>query len=337
MRKNNPLTTVAAAAGMLVLIFDSKTAVAGAADGIRLCVQTLIPSLFPFFLLSILLTNSLFGQPIPLVRSVTRLCGIPIGSESLLAVGFLGGYPTGAQSVAQMYRSGKLTGLQARKMLPLCNNSGPAFIFGVLGCMFSKKYAVWILWLVHILSALGAAAILPATDGSATLNSSKAVRITDALEQALRVTALVCGWVVLMRIVVAFLDRWFLWMLPQSLQITVAGILELSNGCIRLGEIPQEGLRFLIAGGLLSLGGLCVTLQTASVADGLGLQSYFPGKILQCCISMMMCCLLQPLFPEQHQFSAVAPLFLTAAAISIVITVILRHKNSSGIMAVHGV
>ena len=48
--KTNKLACTAAALGMLVLILDSKTALAGAREGIDLCIRTVIPSLFPFFL-----------------------------------------------------------------------------------------------------------------------------------------------------------------------------------------------------------------------------------------------------------------------------------------------
>ena len=39
--------------GMLALILDGRTAIEGARQGIGLCLRTVIPSLFPFFVLSI--------------------------------------------------------------------------------------------------------------------------------------------------------------------------------------------------------------------------------------------------------------------------------------------
>ena len=47
---------------MLALILDGRTAIDGARQGIELCLRTVIPSLFPFFVLSILLTSSLLGM-----------------------------------------------------------------------------------------------------------------------------------------------------------------------------------------------------------------------------------------------------------------------------------
>ena len=94
---------------MLALILDGRTAIDGARQGIELCLRTVIPSLFPFFVLSILLTSSLLGSPLAVLRPLGRLFGMPDGAESLLIPAFLGGYPVGAQNVAAAFRSGQLT------------------------------------------------------------------------------------------------------------------------------------------------------------------------------------------------------------------------------------
>ena len=65
----------------------------------------------------------------------------------------------------------------------------------------------------------------------------------------------VCGWVILFRILIAFLERWFLWLLPASVRVAVTGLLELSNGCCALAEIKDFKMRFLLCSGMLSFGG----------------------------------------------------------------------------------
>ena len=101
MKRRRLLTGIGGCIGLLVLILDAKTALQGARQGVELCLKTVIPSLFPFFVLSILLTSSLLGSRIPLLRPLGRLCGVPKGAESLLIPAFLGGYPVGAQSVPE--------------------------------------------------------------------------------------------------------------------------------------------------------------------------------------------------------------------------------------------
>lgn len=338
MNKHNVCTAITAAAGLLVLILDGKTALAGAAEGISICLNVLIPSLFPFFLLSMLLTGALSGQSITFLRPAAKLCRIPEGTESLLAIGLLGGYPVGAQNVAMMHRAGQLSDGQAARMITFCNNAGPAFIFGILGNMFSTAAAPWLLWAIHLISALITGALMPARQGEKAVRpSASRLRLTDVLPQAVHVMGLVCGWVVLMRMVLTFLQRWFLWLLPLPVQIALSGILELSNGCIQLSEISHEGLRFIIASALLALGGICITLQTASVTQGISMRLYFPGKLLQSATSVLLAGAVQLTFPASMRCNCI-PILPICAVLALGCILTLQYsKKSSGIPAIIGV
>ena len=87
------ITGILAALAMLMIILDTKTAIQGSREGIRLCLQTVIPALFPFFILSGIVNNFLWGKHLPLLHPLAALCKIPKGSESLLVLGLIGGYP----------------------------------------------------------------------------------------------------------------------------------------------------------------------------------------------------------------------------------------------------
>ena len=63
---------LAAALAMLALILDSATSFEGASDGISLCIRTVIPSLFPFFVLSSMLTGNLYGLSGEILRPLGR-------------------------------------------------------------------------------------------------------------------------------------------------------------------------------------------------------------------------------------------------------------------------
>lgn len=315
MKRGNFHIALFSATGMLVLILDGKTALHGAITGMDLCIRTLIPSLFPFFVLSILLTGALSGQPLKWLQPIGTITGIPKGAESLLAVSILGGYPVGAQSISLLHQQGQIDSSQAMRLLAFCNNAGPAFIFGVLGTMFTDRKNVWLLWFIHIFSAFFVGAVLPKNQTTEIVQPIiRQIRITDALAQALKTMALVCGWVICIKIILVFTESWFLRFLPASMQIVISGITELSNGCLRLPELECEGLRFLIASFFLSFGGLCVTLQTASVADGISMKFYFPGKMLQCCISILLSCVFQFSFPPASRCNCPGVVLLSASA-----------------------
>lgn len=289
MTNKNRITGAAAALGMLILILDGKTALSGARSGIELCLKTVIPSLLPFILLSILLTGAFLGTNLPFLRPLGRYCGIPRGAESLLVAGFLGGYPVGAQSIAAAFQSGQLSRRDSERMLSFCSNAGPAFLFGMTAAMFPDRKTAWVLWLIHIVSALSVSRIFRAHNASeAVLTAAQSPSLSDSLTKTLRVMAAICGWVILFRVVTAFLSRWFLWLLPMDIQVAVIGLLELSNGCCSLNMVENVDIRFLLCSAMLAFGGLCVAMQTKSVTAGLSLRYYYLGKLLQSAFSLIL-------------------------------------------------
>ncbi len=289
MNKRNMIRSIAACFGMLLLILDGRTALAGMREGLDICLSVLIPSLFPFFLLSTLLVGALSGASLPLLRPLGRLLGIPSGSEQLLVIGALGGYPVGAQNIAVAHRTGQLSREDAARMLAFCSNAGPSFIFGMVAPLFSDWRLPWLLWAVQLGSALLVGMTLPGRSrADARINASKEITLPQALEQALRAMALVCGWVILFRLVLAFLDRWVFWAFPKAAVVLLSGLLELSNGCIRLLDIPSDSLRFLLASVMLSFGGCCVGLQTISVCGALPWGKYFLGKLMQAGYALLL-------------------------------------------------
>lgn len=325
MERKRLYSLIGAAFGMLLLILDGKTAVGSAQQGIDLCLRTVIPSLFPFFVLSILLTSSLLGASIPVLRPVSALFRIPSGSESILLTGFLGGYPVGAQCVSAAYRSGQLNRSDAQRMLSFCNNAGPAFLFGMIGSMFPHGWMVWLLWAIHIFSAALTALILPGgSENDASVSSSQPVTFTAALRASLSVMATVCGWVVLFRVLIGFLNRWILWLLPVWVRVAVSGLLELSNGCCSLTDVPNVGMRFLLCSGMLAFGGTCVTMQTVSVTGGLSLKQYFTGKLLQTLISLMLATGMQFLFLPDERCVYRFPIMLCSICITLILILFLQ-------------
>lgn len=280
---------IAASVGMLILILDGKTALLGMQDGVDLCLRTVIPSLFPFFILSNLLTNALTGVSLSILSPLGRLCKIPKGTESILLSGLLGGYPVGAQCISQAYQIGQLRKSDAERMLAFCNNVGPAFLFGMISSVFPRKWFVWILWGIHIFSAILTSFVIPADNISQMGKLGAPLKKTsDVLPSAIKIMAGVCGWVVVFRVIIAFLDRWILWMLPAELQVLITGLLELSNGCCELLRVTDIRTRFLICSVILASGGLCVSMQTLSVTQGLSPHFYFPGKLLQTLFSLIL-------------------------------------------------
>lgn len=286
--KNATICALTAGCFMLILILDSQTASKGAQEGLALCCQVVIPSLLPFLFLSTVFTNAMSQTSLPILRTMGRLCGVPNGMEGLFIPAFLGGYPAGAQCVAASWHSGCLSREDAEQMLFFCNNAGPAFIFGMTASVFSEKWVPWLLWGIQILSACFTAVLFrQGRVSTARCASAKQLPVSDSLHCALKSMAYICGWVIVFRILISFLQRWVLWFLPQTLQVIVIGLLELSNGCLSICALSDLNQRIVLSSVLLSFGGFCVAMQTKSVLQGLSMHKYMIGKATQTLICLL--------------------------------------------------
>ena len=325
---------------VFALIVDSQSALMGAREGLELCIKTVIPSLMPFFFLSVLLTNRLSGKKISMLRPLGRILRLPEGAESIFLIGILGGYPVGAQAISQAAQAGSLDRSNAKRMLGFCSNAGPSFIFGILGRMFSSPSSAWALWIIHILSAILVGVSLPGkvTAPVMTVQVTK-LSVPSALERAMKIMVNVCGWVILFRVLIRFLNRWILWLFPGIFQNVIIGVLELTNGCCALCDIDHEGLRFVLASCFLSLGGFCVAMQTMAVTEKIGTGMYFPGKILQTAVSVLLAWGYQALFLSYNHRMFISPIMIIPVLILLLTAgfYLKNRKNNSSIPQLSGV
>ena len=323
---------------MILLILNANTVVRSAQTGLELCIYTVIPSLFPFIFLSILLNNTLSHIDFKILHPLGKLLGIPPGAENLLLLSFLGGYPTGAQAISDRWHSGTLERHSALRMMGFCNNAGPAFIFGMLSGLFADKKIPWIIWLIHISGACFVGCILPkspAHEISSLKNSD--ITISAALEKGIKAITTVCGWVILFKVILGCITPYLCSIMGQTATIGICGILEISNGCLEAQNIPCEGLRFIYINTILSFGGLCVLGQTASVTSRLGLGFYVPGKILQAIFCLIVSQILQPILFLPEQRFIFNPYFLIILLLGALLMTwrLQAQKNSSIFCKIH--
>ena len=326
MNRRNVLKTIFSVLCLLILILDAKTALRGANDGITLCITSIIPTLLPFSVLSKLLCSTLLGKNIPILRHL----GMPKGTESIFLISLIGGYPIGAQCIDDAYKNGHITIEDARRMLGFCNNAGPAFLFGILGHLFPNAIHLWSLFVIHILSAHLVGIILPQKSRrSCILTCNNEPSLAKSVEESAKALASVCCWIILFRILLAFIQRWIGWMLTPTEQVIISGILELSNGCIALQSLNHSGTCFILASLFLSFGGGCVALQTVSVAKHCGIGEYFKGKILQSLISVFLATAIQSfLFCENDKLpSSVYLILIGCLGVLVYFSFFLRQKK----------
>ena len=300
MKNKRTLSVGFAGMGMMALILDASSALCGASEGIDLCIRTVIPSMFPFLVLSIFLTGQMFSLRLRWLRPLGRLLHLPENAEVIFLVGLLGGYPMGAQCIRQAYDTGGLSRPDAQRMLCFCSNAGPAFLFGIGARLLGNVRLCWMVWAVHILSAILIGMFVPAGKSRpVTTQEGPNLSLTDAVRRAAGVMAVICSWIVLFRILLSFLEKWIYPLIPGPASIALSGLLELTNGCAALMQLQSPEYRIVLFSAILGFGGLCVGLQTGAVLAGSGLQMgpYFLGKAAQGVLSGLLCMLILQWLP----------------------------------------
>lgn len=309
----NKLSIFAALCALAVLITASPQVMASAREGLRLCGELILPSLFPFFVVSSLLRR--LGLPARLGRHlepVMRRCFHASGlGASALLMGLTGGYPLGAACVAELLRTGQLRREEAEKLLTFCNNTGPAFLVGAIGGgVFRSSRLGLALYGIHALSALLTGFILRARESRPPASSAPLIHPETSLSQALpgavadSVPAVlsVCGFVVCFTVFTALLDaNGFLTAatallsartgLERSwLRALLCGFFELGSGVGALRGMATTPLNLALSAAMVGWGGLSVLFQTMAQFADLDVKSapHWAGRFLSACFSFVL-------------------------------------------------
>ena len=271
-------------ATVIIFIFTNpKTVQQGMVDGINICLSNLIPSLFPLFFLIGSLAEYIPAFRSKVTRRLFEVCGLINGTESLFLLSLISGYPVGAVSIKNRTAKKAINRDDACRLMGFCNNAGPAFIFGLTMTLFTTKWLAWIVWGLQIISSILVAVTLPKCKQEIQTSPLEyAPRpLTQIMLNSIKSIALVCGWVMIFQSIMALINLYAHNTLSPLALIIIKGILELTNGCIALGNVENEAIRFVLFNTFLSFGGICVWMQIISSADELISPTFFIGKGLQ--------------------------------------------------------
>ena len=128
-----------------MLLFP-ETVFQGACDGLLLWYQILIPTLFPYLIVTGLLLKTDGAAVVSrlLFRPFHLLFGTSFYGSFAVLSGFLCGYPMGAKIIADLLLQGKISLEEASYLLSFCNNASPSFIitFLVLNTIHQKAFCI---------------------------------------------------------------------------------------------------------------------------------------------------------------------------------------------------
>ena len=139
-----------------ILIF-SESCSKGAFNGISLCLNVLVPSLFPFMAASSFIVKSGLAQKIgkPFGKITKALFGLSGSFAPVILLSMLGGYPVGAKGISELAKSGAVSHKEAAKAALFSVCAGPGFIINFVGqSLYNSKTIGLIILCSQIISVI---------------------------------------------------------------------------------------------------------------------------------------------------------------------------------------
>lgn len=290
----------------VMLLFPSEV-FEGAKSGLLLWFLTVLPTLFPFLLISRLLLDSCACSLLNklLAPVISRLFGISAQGSFAFIVGFLCGYPMGAKITADLFHARQISKAEASYLLSFCNNTSPAFLihYIVLGYFQNPRLifpSVLILYGTPILLTFFFRikkhfASSNTTDITSPFTISKipSCSLDFCLMDSSEAIVKIGGYIILFSVILNLLQK-----LPIShpfYQLFLLPSLELTNGCVLNKTITAQTIPlsfpiyYSLCMGHTAFGGWCALFQTGSMINGSGLSlnSYARKKLVTALVTSL--------------------------------------------------
>ena len=305
----------------VALVVFSKSNLSAAKNGLTLWATAVVPSLFPFFVVTELLsrTNVVYYLGKWCNKIMRPIFNVPGEGAFAFIMGLISGYPVGAKIVASLRQQGACSKEEGDRMLAFTNNSGPLFIISSVGiALFGDTKTGLLLLATHILACITVGIILAQfskknkvyvsasyaasahTKNEPITFSQLGSLLGSSIQHSISTILMIGGFVVIFSVIISVLQHSniltgmskltlpFLSALGFSNNFAVpiaSGMLELTNGVSLVAQIPIKAIsqNVILCAFLLGFGGVSVMLQVFSLLEGtdLSIKTYIKGKFLQ--------------------------------------------------------
>lgn len=286
------------AACLALILYYSDCAIEYMSAGLRLCARTVIPSLFPFMVISGLTVSAGLGELLGRLceGSVRRLFGVSGEAACALLLGAVCGFPIGAKTVMALLDVGHISRREAERLLCFCNSPSSAFLISAVGIsLYSSRLAGVIFYFVTLSAAVavGIAAKLifgrvTSRDGAEGHLRRPPVPGLDSFTAAVSDAAVgmltVCAYVVFFSAVMGCLGQLLRQLgCPDALCALLYGLVELSGGVSAASALELGATRVMMTAFIIGWSGLSVHFQIMSLCRGrgIGFRGYFVAKLCQ--------------------------------------------------------
>ena len=264
------IITILIAIIILFSVFNA-TVSSSVKASLYMCYNSVIPALFPFFVLAEFITS---------IFMATNLNPYVFAFIS----GLISGFPTGTQNVCNLYKNNKITKEKATALLHSTANASPAYVVAFVGaCLIKSKSIGYILLLSQIICSIICACSFKVFKKSKTTNITL-LNVTEIATKSVvgSVSAIlnVCGYIVFMGIFADIAAKIIPSFIPTNIKGIVYGSIEITRGITVLDFSNSSAI--LIAAFIIGFSGISVILQCVSCAKQAGLpcMPIVKGKII---------------------------------------------------------
>ena len=246
-------------------------------EGFVMWAQCVLPSLFPFMVITLIMIKSGFADKASLpLKKITGIFNLPSSAAVCLFISICSGYPAGSKCLLEFYERGCLSQRDMKKLSVLCSTSGPLFIIGSVGTvMFGDKGAGFKILLAHLLSVIIIALIISLLSkreksGELSRTPIKGNVLYDSFHGAVISVAVAGGFIAFFSVSARILSDFnFLIVFEKILSLFTdensaravsIGLIEATCGCRELSSSVGK-LTLPFAGFLITFGGVSILLQ----------------------------------------------------------------------------
>ncbi len=303
----------------LCLLLFSKSNLPAIKSGLALWANSVVPSLFPFFVATELLmhTNVISQLGILLNRFMKPLFNIRGEGAFAFIMGIISGYPVGAKIASNFRENNICTKEECERLLSFTNNSGPLFIIGTVGILMFKNTTIGILlFITHILACVTVGFIfrfwkykhvskpyksskkLSSQNNSVSFSNLGEV-LSESITSAISTILVIGGFIVIFSSIISILKTSGILQFCSSIfvplfnfinidnsfiQPILTGFLEITNGISSISSIvcKKLSINIILSAFFLGFGGLSILLQVLSITSktDLSIKPYIYGKFL---------------------------------------------------------
>lgn len=276
--------------------------------GLILCSKTLIPTLFPYMVISEMLVRSGAASFIsPAIEKVTKkLFGISGAGGAAMILGILCGFPVGAKATAELYQNGTITKREAERLMGICNLPSPPFVIFAVGEKLFGSRQIGLLLYFNIL----AVTLILGMIGKKSVTVGKGVEyrksepiftlFTESVSSASGAVIKVCAYVTFFSALIGGLSPIFQKVSP-ILKAVVFSFFELTSGVSACSALAEREKGLIIASAAAGWSGLSVFCQIFSISrtkdESISMRFYLSSKIISSAVCGSITAMLIKIFP----------------------------------------